>query len=509
MGTYKKTSNSQIAKNSLLLYIRTFITIFISIYTSRMVLIKLGEDDFGIFSVVGGVAVIFSFLASSFFNATQRYLSLAIVKTDVDGFKKAFTTSLHCYIVLSFVIFVLGECIGLYIVNNVLNIDQTRLVAANYSYQFALLSLILGLTNTPYKASIIAFEKYSYYAYSDVFIKILRLAIVFMLAFSPIDKLIMYSALFMSVSLLSFIIDKLYCYFQFEGCRFIKYWDKQLFLEITKFSTISMFKKTAETCNSQANNILINVYGGVVASASYGLSNQVWGTLTGFFLNLQTGFSPQITKSYGALDYKRFNSLILDSCRFSGYMVILLAIPLILNMPFFLQIWLKDVPHYTVPFCTLVIFSCFASALTNPINTAITATGVIKRYQYVTSIIYIISVPISLLSLHIGFALACVFIIRIMCQILEGLYSVHYLTKLVDFEVKKYTRESVLSCIALIFCLIVPYVITLLFEMNELISACVTTLIGESLFFLFVWQWGLNSSQKVKIKSYMAKIYNI
>lgn len=508
METYHKTSNIQIAKNSLLLYIRTFLTIFISIYTSRMVLLKLGENDFGIFNVVGGVAIIFSFLSSSFFNATQRYLTLALVKNNVNEFKKVFTTSIHCYITLSLIIFILGESIGLYIVYNILNIAPDRLFAANYVYQFSLCSLVLGLTNSPYKASIIAYEKYSYYAYSDVVFKILRLAIVFALVFSPIDKLITYSALYMFVAILSFIVDKVYCHIQFEGCRFIKYWNKNMFLEITKFSTMSLLKKTAETCNSQGNNILINIYGGVVASASFGLSNQVWGTLTGFFLNLQTAFSPQITKSYGASDLKRFNTLILDSCRFSGYMVILLAIPLVLNMPFILQIWLTDVPQYAAPFCTVVIFSCFISALSNPLNTAITAVGKIKRYQIVTSLIYFISIPISLISLHFGIALVGVFVIKIVCQVVETIYSARYLSHFVEFESKTFVKDCIISCMSLLFCLGIPYIMTISTDMNMILSAFITTIIGETLFAMIVWQCGLTQTQKNKIRSYIVKVRN-
>lgn len=503
MGTYHKTSNAQIARNSLLLYVRTFMTIFISIYTSRMVLLKLGENDFGIFSVVGGVATIFSFLGSSLFIGTQRYLTLAIVNSSVDEFKKIFTTSIHCYLALSLITLILGECLGVYFVNNILNIDSCRLTAANYAYQFSLCSLVLNLMNSPYKASIIAFEKYSYYAYTDIVFKILRLAIVFALALSPTDRLVTYSALYMSVSILSSMADMLYCHIRFDGCRFIRYWNKQLFLEITKFSTLSLFKKTAETCNSQGNNILVNIYGGVVASASFGLSNQVWGTLTGFFLNLQTAFSPQITKSYGASDLRRFNALILDSCRFSCYMVIFLAIPLVINMPLALQIWLEDVPRYAVPFCTVVIFSCFISALTNPLNTAITAIGKIKRYQIVTSIIYFASIPAALISLHFGMALAGVFVIKIFCQIAETVYSAAYLSRFVEFDTKTFAKDCVTSCMMLLFCTGVPYVITVLTDMGMILSAIVTTITGEALFATAVWQLGLTQSQKGKIRSYV------
>lgn len=500
---YNVTSKSQIAKNSLLLYSRTFITIIISIYASRITLLKLGEDDFGIFTAVGGVAVIFGFLGSSFFSATQRYLTMALVKDNANEYKKVFTVTIQCYIVLSLIVILFGETIGLYIVNYILNLSPDKTIAVNIVYQFSLITLVLGLTNLPYKASIIAHEKYSYYAYADVIIKILRLLILFLLFLAPNNKLILYSGLYASVSVFNNIIDKIYCHHKFPECRFIKYWDKHLFLEITKFSTYSIFQKSAETISNQGNNILINVFGGVIASASFGLSNQVWGTFISFFMNVQTAFSPQITKSYGASDLKRFNNLILDSCKISSYLVILLSIPLIVNMPLVMKIWLKDVPQYATEFCSIVIFSAFINALYNPLGTAIIAIGKIKRYQIITSLFYFISLPIAYLLLDYSKILICVFIVRIVCQIFTMIYSGLYLSKLAPFDCKHYFKDCFISSLALLIGITIPISLQSSINLNMYASAFITSLIGEVLFIGFILKWGLSISQRNNLKLFI------
>lgn len=503
--SYQKKSNAQIMKNSILLYIRTFFTIFISVYTSRIVLIELGADDFGIFSVVGGVAIIFTFLSSSFFKASQRFLALALVQNDTNEYKKVFTTSFQCYLALSLVILLLGETIGLYIVNYVLNIDPSRMEAANYVYQFALCTLVLGLTNSPYKASIIVLEKFSYYAYADIIIKVLRLCIVYAIIISPGDKLIVYSALYMSVSIINLIMDKVFCHVYFKGCRLINIFDKKLFIAIAKFSAYSLFKKSAETCTNQGNNVMINVYGGLAASASYGLANQVWGTLTSFFLNIQEAYNSQILKSYGDFDYKRFNTLILDSSRFSSYIVTLLIIPLVVNMPLVLKIWLKEVPQYATAFCSIIVFSCFVSSLTNPLETAIIAIGKIKRYQIIVSLMYFVSIPIALVGLYCGMALVGVLVVKIIIQILETIYGVKYLRKLVYFNSKEFVKNGIISCLALSVGIIVSVYLKQFIITDTIFSSILVSIIGEFIFILFIWCFGLSKEQKGKIQKYIEK----
>ena len=498
------TSNSVIAKNAITLFTRTIFTIGISLYTSRILLLKLGEDNFGIFSAVGGIAVLFSFINNSMTTSTQRFLTLALSNDDIDKYKKVFTTSLNCHLILSVIILILSETIGLYIVNGVLNINPDRIVAANYAFQFSLIAYVAGITNAPFRASIVAHEQFTYFAYTDVGVKILKLLIVYLMAISPGDKLIMYSLLFMSVSIIQLTSDKIFCHYKFRGCRYIRYWNKDLFKSMISFSGYSLMKSTADISVNQGNNILTNIFGGSSASSSFGLANQVWGTIVGFFLTVQSAFNPQIVKNWGIKNISRFNSLITNASKFSSYMVILIAIPLVVNMHFFLSLWLKEVPHYTIPFCTATIFSCFISSIANPIDTAIMAIGKIQKYQIISSCILILSIPISFIILQKGSALVLVYIIKIFFQICILIYSAIYLKRMVDdFEIKRFLLTNLFNLSILIFSIIASYISKQNMPYPEWGSTIISTLIGWSIFLLIVWFFGLTNNQRQKINAFI------
>ena len=497
------SSYKKISKNAAVMFIRTFITIFISLFTSRVLLQKLGEDNFGIFSVVGGIAVMFSFLNNSFFTATQRFLTLSLGKNDFDEYKRIFTTSLNCYIGISFVIALLSETVGLYIVNYVLNIAPARLVAANYAYQFSIIAFVFGLTNAPYKASIVAHEKFSYFAYTDIWVKLMKLLIVYLMAISPGDKLIVYSALFMGVSLLRFISDKVFCHFMFKECRYIKYWDYSLFKSLTSFSGLTLLKSIALSGVNQCNNILINVFGGTVASASMGLANQVWGTITGFFLNVQAAFNPQIVKSWGGEEVAKFNALIINASKFSSYMVIFVAIPLVVNMHFWLEIWLKDVPEHAASFCSACIFACFVSAVVNPVSTAILAVGKIQRYQIVSSILLFLSIPFSFIALKLGYALIMLYVVSIAFQVIDLVYSANYLNSMVNFSLRKFMLNAIKNTCILGICLGVAYFVRNITEFNPLVTVILCTLSGWLALSIIVWIYDLTTNQRNVIYGYI------
>lgn len=494
------TSNKVIAKNAITLFTRTILTIGISLYTSRVLLSKLGEDNFGIFSAVGGIAVLFSFINNSMTTSTQRFLTLALSTEDVHEYKKVFTSSLNCHFLLCIIILILSETVGLYIVNNILNINPDRIIAANYAFQFTLIAYVTGITNAPFRASIVAHEQFSYFAYTDVGVKILKLLIVYLMAISPGDKLIVYSFLFMSVSIIQLTSDKIFCHHKFKGCRYIRYWNKDLFKSLISFSGYSLMKSTADISVNQGNNILINVFGGSSASSSFGLSNQVWGTIVGFFLNVQSAFSPQIVKNWGIKNIYHFNTLIINASKFSSYMVIFIAIPLVTNMHFFLELWLKNIPHYTISFCTAAIFSCFISSIANPIDTAIMAIGKIQKYQIISSCILMLSIPISLITLHNGFSLVIVYIIKIFFQICVLIYSAIYLRRIVeDFKINKFLSITLFNIFILTICIGISYVSKQYIVQAEFGSVIASTLIGWSIFAVLVWNFGLTNNQRQEI----------
>lgn len=503
MSTSENTkTNKTIAKNAAALFFRTLFTIGLSLYTSRVLLLKLGEDNFGVFSVVGGIAVLFSFLSNSLATATQRYLTLSLGHRDVVEYKQVFTTSLNCYLAIGGLIIILAETIGLYIVNYVLNIPDSRLLAANYVYQFSLIAFFVGIINGPFRASIVAHEKFTYFAYTDIWVKILKLAIVYIMAISPGDKLIVYSALFMTVSILQLTSDKIYCHYKFEGCRYIRYWDYGVFKSIMTFSGFSLLRTSSDVGVNQGNNIMVNVFGGTVASASFGLANQVWGTVTGFFITVQAAFNPQIIKSWGEKDNNRFNSLIVNSSKFSSYMVMSMAIPLVVNMPFILNIWLHDIPEYAIAFVLLLFFllyfcyckSCKYSNYGNRGNTKVPD----NQFCYPNFMC-----TLSLIALIFGSPLAWVYIIRIAFQVIELFFCSGYLGRLANFDRSKFQMIFIMNVIALVFCIGVSFVAKSMLETEPIVTAIISTLIGWTLLFTFIWCFGLSNSQRKMVVNYV------
>lgn len=256
----------------------------VSLYTSRVILENLGIEDFGIFSVVGGLAVLFSFFNNALNGSTQRFLTVSIGKNDMIETKNVFSMSMNCHMIISFVILIFAETIGLWFLNTQLNIPAAKMHAANWVYQLALLSCVLGILNVPYTGSIIAYEKMSYFAWSSVISAMLKLGVAWLLVVTDSERLIFYAAFLAVVAIIKFVIDRIYCRIRFSTCRYNFQWNGDLFKEMVSFTGWNILKMGAVMGVSQGNNMLINIYGGTVASAAMGIANQVNGNVYGFYV---------------------------------------------------------------------------------------------------------------------------------------------------------------------------------------------------------------------------------
>lgn len=260
--------NKRIAKNTLFLYIRTFVSMAISLYTSRKVLEELGVEDFGIMNVVGGVIAMLTFLNGSMSGATLRFLTFEIGRKNQDGFQRVFSMAVHIHLLLGAVIFIFGETFGLWFVNTCLNIPPDRMVAANVVYQVAILSCILSVLQTPYNASIVSYERMHVYAYVGLGESVAKLLIVYLIIISPIDKLITYSLLFFIVNITSCVIYRVYCLRNFNGCRVKRQWNNELFKDMAGFTGWNMFGTIAWTLKFNGASILLNIFGGPAVNAA-------------------------------------------------------------------------------------------------------------------------------------------------------------------------------------------------------------------------------------------------
>lgn len=396
-------NNKRIAKNTLLLYFRMMLTMLVKLYTVRVVLNTLGVVDYGIFNVVGGIVVMFSFLSGTMASASQRFFAFELGKKDFLQLKRTFSLTVSIYVIIAIVVLLLAETIGLWFLNTQMVIPDNRMEAANWIYQFSIFSFLVTIMTIPYNAAIIARENMKVFAYVSIIEVTLKLIIVYLLVLFSFDKLKLYGCLiFATTAIVSFIYYTI-CRKKYEECRYQFYWDKGLFSTLMSYSGWNLFGATAGILNNQGINILLNVFFGPVVNAARGIAYQISSSVNQFAVNFFTAVNPQITKYYAANEKEQMMKLVYQSSKYAYYLLFMLTMPVLLETNFILTLWLKIVPEYVVLFTRLVIFSVLIDSLSNSLVTSALATGKIKNYQMVVGGMLLLNLPISYGFLKYGF----------------------------------------------------------------------------------------------------------
>ena len=449
------SNNKRIAKNTLLLYFRMILIMGVTLYTSRVVLKQLGVEDFGIYNIIAGVVVLFSFLSNALISSTQRYLSIAIGRKNRKEIQTVFSVSLVVHILLILIVLILSETVGLWFVNSKLEIPSNRMYATNVIYQLTILTTILNIIRIPYNASIIANEKMSFFAYVSIAEAIFKLLIVWMLMLFGGDKLINYCFLLLLVVLIINYLYYNYCNKYLFCNKFIIKYEKNLLAEMISFSGWNLFGGIADVSYKQGTNIILNLFFGVGVNAALGITNQIRGAIFSFVGNLQTAANPQIIKAYAVGDYRYFNSLVYRISKYSYFLVFIIAIPVIFNIDLILEIWLEKPPIYTAEFSILTLCICLIDSLVGPLWTSMQACGRIKWFQIITSSCLLLNLPLSLVFLYLDFSVYVVFYIQIIISVLTLVIRIIFTKKTLNFSIKKYLRE-VMYPIFLVTIIIIP-----------------------------------------------------
>lgn len=437
-------SNKRIAKNTLFLYIRTFVIMLISLYTSRVVLDTLGETDFGIYNLVGGIVVLFTFMNAAMSSATQRYLNYELGRNNTTETGRIFSMSLTVHFCIAAAVLILGETLGLWFVMTQLNLPPDRYDAAMWVYHFSLLGCCVNIIRIPYNACIIAYERMSFYAYASIIESVLRLGIVFFLLLTAHDKLIVYAILMFAVIAAVNVIYILYCLHHFATSRYKYFWDKALFGKLMNFSGWSMFGSMANAGVSQGVGILFNLFYGVVLNAALGIAHQIHAAISTFVSSFQTAFSPQIVKTYAAEEKTSFIDLICRTSRLSYCLVFIIAPALIVCIRPVLHLWLTIVPEYTASFAVIFIVFCMIDALSGPLWISVQATGDIKRYQILMSALIFSNLPVMYLMLLVGISPEYVIAVRVAINLITHLVRIVYLKRHLDFPAMYYMKSVML-----------------------------------------------------------------
>lgn len=421
-------NNKRIAKNTLMLYFRMILTMAVSLYTSRVVLASLGVQDYGLYNVVGGVVTAFSFLKTSLAGAISRYLNVTMGKGDKLQLRKVFSMGLQVQYALSLIIVLIAETIGLWFLNTHMNIPENRMVAANWVYQFSLLSVVISMISQPYTADIIAHERMSAFAYISIYDVCMQLAVVYFLSISPFDKLIFYAFLVVLVQFSVRIIYSIYCKRNFPETYYMFVKEKELFKEMTSFAGWNLFGTLASLGATQGINILLNIFFGPSVNAARAVAVKAQHVVQGFVQNFQMSVNPQITQNYARGNVNDVFMLIYRSSRFSFYLMLMIAIPLILEADYVLALWLKKVPDHSATFLRIVMLVSLNLTLTNPLVVANNAVGNIKRYQMTVGGFLLLIVPITYVVLKLGGTPEDAFLVHLTISVL-GLFVRLILTR--------------------------------------------------------------------------------
>lgn len=423
----------------------------ISLYTSRVVLATLGINDFGLYNVVGGIVSILAFLNISMSGATQRFLNIELGKKDNIQLELVFSTARFIHLCIAFIIFLIAETLGVWFLNEKMNIADDRIIAANWVYQFSIISFMQSIISVPYNASIIAHEKMSAFAYITIIEAVLKLSIVLLLSIVSLDKLIVYAGLIALVSIIIQFIYRTYCRTHFEETKSLclKY-NKQIIHEMLGFSGWTAVGSLASISHTQGIAIVINLFFSVSVNAALGITNQVINVVNQFVSNFMTALNPQIVKTYAAHEFKEMHNLIIRGSKLGICLVSFFAIPILIETPMILNLWLKDVPDYTVTFIRIVLITSICNSYASPLAAAKGATGDIKNYQIVLTSIGLMHIPIAWICFECGGSPYWAMLVYLVLVNIMQIVRIYMVGKSINMSIKEFYVKVLMKCALMI-----------------------------------------------------------
>lgn len=459
-------SVKKVAFNTGFLYGKMLITIFISLYSTRLILGALGVEDFGIFNLVAGVIGMLSFLRSAMTVSTQRYLSYNIGARDKSKLKAVFSTSKVLHLIVGLCVVLILELAGIFLFNGRLNIPEDRVEVAKIIYHFMVLSTFFMINAVPYDASINAHENMLFDAITGILEAVCKLGIAIWIVNTDKDKLIVYGVLIASLTILIRVIKSVYCLKRYSECRasYKLAFKAKMFKEMFSFASWNLFGAFSNVVKNQGLAIILNLFVGVVSNAAFGVANQVSGQLSAFSTNIIKALNPQIVKSEGSGDRPRMLRLAIFGCKLSFFLFSFFAIPLVLEMHYILKIWLKVIPVNAEIFCQLIIIMSFFPQLTWGLMVAVQSVGKIKVYQSVVSTIIILNLPLAILLLRLGLPPYSVFIGAIFLEMLAGGARVFFAKRLTGLDAKLFLKNSFLSMLSIAIAASIGYSIQFILD---------------------------------------------
>ncbi|MBQ7576401.1 MAG: hypothetical protein IJT26_07720 [Bacteroidales bacterium] len=491
----------RLAKNTVTLFVRMVLVLVVTLYSSRVVLRTLGFDDFGIYTAVASVVVFFGFLNTALTNATSRYLAFELGRGDTEQLKKTFSMAVNCHVILAVTLWILLEVGGRWFIGHKLNVGPERLQAAEAVFQFSLLTFCIGIVQTPFQANIIAHEKMDGYAVLSVLDSLLKLSAAYLIALSPIDRLVSYGLLLFAVALVMLICYMVYNAVRLKDTRYRLSWDGKLVGQFASYSGWSLLVNAAAVTTQQCITIFLFNFIGKLASAAIGVANQVSAGIGMFIANFSQSYRPQIVKSYASGDLVYFHRLIFSASKISFILYLLIAVPIVANINFVLKIWLGDFPALAPSYISVIVIYYLFDSFQEPLWQAVHATGNLRTHQIMIASIKFLAIPAMYFVLkagHSGAAALAVWAgLNVVCAIARTLYMKH----LINLDLKAYLSRVVLR-ITVLFFAVVPLTFWIARALGSnwkgfLASSAVSVALVLAVGFFFV----LNSNERSLLKS--------
>ena len=497
------------AKNSAFMYVQMAVKMLIGLYTVRVILHALGTEDYGIYNVVGGFVSMFTFITSTLVSASMRFFAYAIGKGEYGLLNRYFNSTVLCFIILSAVLLVVVEVFGFWFVNYKMVVSAERLEATNWVLQFAIISFIVRILAVPFKSMIVAHEKMIVFAVISVMDSILLLGIAFLIQTVDVDRLKFYSVCICGVAFISTFLYAIWCHFCFPDASKIRlHRDSSLLKEILCYSGWYMFGTMATVVRSQGINILLNLFFSPIVNAARGIAYQINNALNQFVNSFYNAVRPQITKLTAAEENEKMLSLVFNSSIISYLLTCLIAIPLLIEMPFVLNLWLMEVPEYTIIFSRLVIVTAMIDTLGYPLATAVCASGNIRNFQVITGGLLMLNLPISYLLLDTWPHPYLVFYVSIGISVIVQIVRIFFMKRMFDMSLIKYTVDVVMRLTFItILTLTISYYLAMIW-CTSVLGHIINIFVSLFLVLLSSWYFGMRKSQRNIVLNYLGSKFS-
>lgn len=443
-------NNKQIAKNAIFLYMRTFFMVILLLISSRILLKVLGAEDFGLYNLVGSIVAMFTSLRVVFASATQRFLNYEKAKHDVQVLSNIFVISKRLHWWLSILFIVATEILGFWAIIDYLNIPDGKTFDAIIVLQCSIFSAVAMLMTVPYDAVIISNERFNAYAYLSILECLLQLVAVCGIIIIPGNKLLWYSVLVLLVAIAVRLINILYCKHTFEECRHRGHFDKALFKEMSKFAGWNFLGNFALSIYNEGINFVLNIFGGVIANTARAISSQVIKGMSSISDRVSVAFAPQATEQYSLGNTDSFHSLIILSTKLISYVYLFMAIPIALFTPTILEIWLGEIPQYSVEFVRAILIYGLARAIHSPLDLCFKSYGKLKSYQIVELCCLLPALPLAYIMLKMGLPLYWALLAMAITNIINDIAIVLLAKRRWGFCAHDFTIKAILPIVTII-----------------------------------------------------------